>query len=119
MGLLDRCVEKIEMTKEENGGMERLTARDGYGNTHYPYCFREDTCGGCRNPVDCIMCGFHKKKVERLAEYEETGLTPEQIHKMDRLYRAKCKEVSRYERGWSLLGDITRIIAALCKECKE
>lgn len=98
MGLLDRCVEKIEMTKEENREIERLTARDAHGNVYYPYCFREDTCGGCGNPADCIMCEFTKKKSERLAEYEETKLTPEQILEMDRLYRAKCEEVSKYEK---------------------
>ena len=29
---------------------------------------------------------------DRLAEYENTGLTPEQIYDMDRLFKEKCEE---------------------------
>jgi hypothetical protein len=36
-----------------------------------------------------------KEAFEKLAKYEETGLEPEQIYEMDRLYREKCKELAR------------------------
>lgn len=35
---------------------------------------------------------------ERLREYEDTGLTPEQIIEMDRLYKEKCKELEKYKK---------------------
>ena len=32
--------------------------------------------------------------VDRLSEYEDTGLTPEQIRQIDDLYAEKCREVA-------------------------
>ncbi|GHU42292.1 hypothetical protein FACS1894111_05990 [Clostridia bacterium] len=32
--------------------------------------------------------------LERLGKYEDTGISPEQIHEMDKLYREKCEEVA-------------------------
>lgn len=34
----------------------------------------------------------------KLAEYENTGATPEMIRKFDQLYLEKCKEVERYKK---------------------
>ena len=34
--------------------------------------------------------------IDRLGQYEDTGLTPEQIREIDRLYAEKCKEVAEY-----------------------
>lgn len=61
--------------------MERLTARNERfpDETYYPYCFREDTCGGEGMSDKCDMCEFPIKICKRLAAYEDTGLTPEQI----------------------------------------
>ena len=36
--------------------------------------------------------------VERLAQYEDLGLTPAQIAGVDNLYAAKCKEVAELQR---------------------
>ena len=58
--------------------MERLTEWNGSSNQHayYPRCFEEPCSGGgCRIkdcPVETAVC-------ERLAAYEDTGLTPEEI----------------------------------------
>jgi len=37
----------------------------------------------------------YNKAVEKLAEYEDTGLTPEQIIEIDKLYLKKCEEVNK------------------------
>ncbi len=36
--------------------------------------------------------------MQRLAAYEDTGLIPEQIKKMDDLFLEKCYEVNRYKK---------------------
>ena len=60
--------------------MERLTARNERfpDETYYPYCFREDTCGGEGMSDKCDICEFPIKICKRLAAYEDTGLTPDQ-----------------------------------------
>ena len=64
--------------------MERLTARNERfpDETYYPYCFREDTCGGEGMSDKCDICEFPIKICKRLAAYEDTGLTPEQIREL-------------------------------------
>ena len=44
--------------------------------------------------VDLRRCG-HERCTTQLARYEDTGLTPEQIQEMDRLYTEKCREVAK------------------------
>lgn len=39
--------------------------------------------------------GAHSRIAQLLAAYENTGITPDQIRKMDELYREKCEEVNR------------------------
>lgn len=34
----------------------------------------------------------------KLRDYENTGLTPEQIEEMDGLYEEKCKEVAKWKK---------------------
>lgn len=36
--------------------------------------------------------------LKRLKEYEDTGLTPEQMLEMDKLYAEKCKEVASFTK---------------------
>lgn len=50
--------------------MERLTARDEYGSTYYPHCFREP-CNGTAEPDDCATCDFNYQVCDRLAELED------------------------------------------------
>lgn len=38
-----------------------------------------------------------KKAMEGLAEYEKTGLTPQQIVEIIELYQERCKELARFE----------------------
>lgn len=60
--------------------MERLTKREN-GHAHYPRCF-EEPCGGmgCRTED----CEFKVEICERLAAYEDTGLTPEEVLPKDK-----------------------------------
>lgn len=55
--------------------MERLTKREN-GHAHYPRCF-EEPCGGmgCRTED----CEFKVEICERLADYEDTERTPEEV----------------------------------------
>lgn len=47
----------------------------------------------------CPCCGC--EAVEELKKYQATGLTPEQIIEMDRLYAEKCRELAKCkELGW-------------------
>lgn len=38
------------------------------------------------------------EQAKELEAYKKTGLTPEQIYEMDRLYAEKCREVAEYEK---------------------
>lgn len=58
--------------------MERLTAKNGEFY-FYPQCFKEE-CDGVSEP--CSECEFEEKICMRLGEYEDTGITPEQIMEM-------------------------------------
>lgn len=52
--------------------MERLTEKHYLGADHYIKC-----SGSCNVDMDCIDCPSFDRLVERLAAYEDTGLTPE------------------------------------------
>ena len=52
--------------------MERLTEKHYLGTDHYMKC-----SGNCNVDMDCIDCPSFDRLVERLAAYEDTGLTPE------------------------------------------
>lgn len=55
--------------------MERLTKWEN-GNAYYPRCFKDPCYGdGCK----IKDCPFEEAVCERLAAYEDTGLTPEEI----------------------------------------
>ncbi|MBO5208049.1 MAG: hypothetical protein J6B68_01755 [Lachnospiraceae bacterium] len=73
--------------------MERLTERNEKDSAYYyPHCF--DT--GCKS--NCYICDFDTKVCQKLGEYEDTGLTPEQIIEIDKLYAEKCKELADIKR---------------------
>ena len=80
--------------------MERITARNENGakEAYYPYCFREDTCDGDGMSEKCDMCDFPIKICERIAEYEDTGLTPEQIRELAE--RDTAKDPEEFDGHW-------------------
>lgn len=53
--------------------MERLTRRGDTGHAYSPRCFEEPCNRRCE---DCL---FDETICERLATYEDTGLTPEEV----------------------------------------
>ena len=75
--------------------MNRLTARDEHGNAYCPKCFDEPyNGGGCTKD----MCDFATEVCEKLAAYEDTGISPEQIREIDRLYSEKCRELAEEKK---------------------
>lgn len=75
--------------------MERLTARNKTSpkEAYYPYCFRNDTCNG-QGPSDkCDMCPLPYHICETLADYEDTGLTPERIRELKERNTAKAPQL--------------------------
>lgn len=60
---------------------------------------RADDCEPCDSVCesDCKNCVI-QECFTRLGEYEGTGLTPEQIREIDRLYTEKCREVAELQQ---------------------
>jgi hypothetical protein len=61
----------------------RMTAREK-GVPYFPECF--DRCGGNPKPNACADCDFTRRTCEKLAAYEETGLTPEGVEYIKKAY---------------------------------
>ena len=57
--------------------MERLTAKDPKGGYYVPCKVCPRRGKGCDGPDDCVLV-----LAKRLAAYEDTGLTPEEIQTM-------------------------------------
>lgn len=57
--------------------MERMTEKHYLGTDHYM-----KRSGNCNVDMDCIDCPSFDRLVERLAAYEDTGLTPDEIKSM-------------------------------------
>lgn len=54
--------------------MKRMTERSERGNAYYPQCFKEPCEGmGCK----IEQCKFSEAYCDRLAAYEDSGLSPE------------------------------------------
>lgn len=54
----------------------------------------------------------HKDCMERLAAYEDTGLTPEQMRQIDGQFREQARELMKYRSKENQVPDIVR-----CREC--
>ena len=80
--------------------MERLTVKEN-GHYYYPRCF-EGECDGASER--CEDCEFEAEVCMRLGQYEDSGLTPEQINEMKgALSRGNTPEFTRSSRdndGW-------------------
>ena len=57
--------------------MERLTEKHYLAEDHYMKCSED-----CNVDMDCVDCPAFDKLIERLAAYEDTGWTPEMLHKL-------------------------------------
>lgn len=81
--------------------MERLTARNKTSpkEAYYPYCFQNDTCNG-QGPSDkCDKCPLTYHICETLADYEDTGLTPEQVMELKERDTEKAPEIHENKRS--------------------
>lgn len=48
-------------------------------------------------PLYGAMCKLH--------EYEKTGLDPDDIYEMDKLYREKCEQLNNMERSYIVMAE--------------
>lgn len=67
--------------------MNRLSDRDWY----------LAKCEKCKN-YECDFCSAQIKAFGRLAQYEDIGLTPEQLLQIDSMYTDRCKEIAELEK---------------------
>lgn len=95
--------------------MERMTERSERGNAYYPQCFKEPCEGmGCK----IEQCKFSEAACDRLAAYEDTGLSPEKVSWMKEVVEAAFdNDTSRIERAHNLhVADKEgRVIVLPCK----
>ena len=88
--------------------MERLTRRSDTGHAYYPRCFEEPCNGnGCKFK-DCL---FDETICERLAAYEDTGLTPGDIKELLDMAVSKTNKVLRLKE------ELHTIKNELCQYC--
>lgn len=59
--------------------IDRLTEKHYLGTDHYMKCSEN-----CNMDIDCIDCPSFDRLVERLAAYEDTGLTPKEVLPKDK-----------------------------------
>ena len=80
--------------------MERMTERSESGHAYYPQCFKEPCEGvGC----EIEQCKFSEEACDRLAAYEDTGLSPEKVSWMKEIVEAAFdNDTSRIERAHNL-----------------
>lgn len=65
--------------------MERLTEKHYLGTDHYMKC-----SGNCNVDMDCIDCPSFDRLVERLADYEDTGLEPREVSALVKEWSDLC-----------------------------
>lgn len=91
--------------------MERLTEWNG-GQTRHAYsprCFKEPCYGGGCKIKDCP---FETAVCERLAAYEDTGLTPKEVTALGELFDYALKESKTLAEQLTLLHHIRELAEA-------
>ena len=95
--------------------MERLTEKHYLGTDHYMKC-----SGNCNVDMDCIDCPSFDRLVERLADYEDTGLTPAEVSALVKDWSDLCTaggECGGYARlrGLAEADKDGRVVVLPCK----
>ena len=91
--------------------MERLTKwnESSYKHAYYPRCFKEPCYGsGCK----IKDCPFEIAVCERLAAYEDTGLTPKEVTALGELFDYALKESKTLTEQLTLLHHIRELAEA-------
>jgi len=91
--------------------MERLTEKHYLGTDHYMKC-----SGSCNVDMDCIDCPSFDCLVERLAAYEDTGLTPGDIKELLDMAVSKTDKVLRLKEE---LHDMKNELCQYCGKFKQ
>ena len=91
--------------------MERLTKwnESSYKHAYYPRCFKEPRYGGGCKIKDCP---FEIAVCERLAAYEDTGLTPKEVTALGELFDYALKESKTLTEQLTLLKHIRKLAEA-------
>lgn len=74
---------------------ERLTSWDN-GNPYVRECFeRTPELGGCEHmdTSRCVWCEHNLDTVRRLAQYEDSGLSPEQVAEVNNFEKSQCAKL--------------------------
>lgn len=93
--------------------MERLTEKHYLAEDHYMKCSED-----CNVDMDCVDCPAFDKLIERLAAYEDTGMTPEQVENAKTIIEsAFAEDTSKAERIRKLLAADKegRVVVLPCK----
>lgn len=93
---MDRLTTKYcdEYVPKELCSIDRLGGADDC-DLCFEYCKAFE---GGDGSVDCNGCVI-LACFDKLGRYEDTGLAPEQIREMDRLYKEKCKELAKMKEN--------------------
>lgn len=93
--------------------MERLTEKHYLAEDHYMKCSED-----CKVDMDCVDCPAFDKLIERIAAYEDTGMTPEQVENAKTIIEsAFAEDTSKAERIRKLLSADKegRVVVLPCK----
>lgn len=92
--------------------MERLTEKHYNSNLSYIKCSEN-----CHGDIDCIDCPAFEKIVDRLSDYEDTGLSPEEVSERTKWIPASetpkcpyCGNTMDYQFDSSLMTNKEKII---------
>ena len=105
--------------------MDRITKR--IDDTHACYAICEKECpDGIYADNPACMCAASKMAMKRLLEYEDTGLTPDQIRKLKDRDTARAAIITGYNRAIGCkvgecpkCGAMTRDYLTFCSECGQ
>jgi hypothetical protein len=109
--------------------MDRLTGWDKE-NAYYLKCFGGDE-GGCENMCsdECFRCEDNNGACKRLAQYEDTGLSPEEINNLNNFEQSqlakllaengklKAQNKLMWEALMCLPGAINGTVQGVCRIC--
>lgn len=92
--------------------MERLTIRNNEGIGVLKQPFKCERCGDLQWSLPDLGNG---SPIDRLTDYEDTGLTPMQIREIDSLYMEKCKELAECQKNYLTGMELANIAVGLKK----